>query len=305
MQKRKTPSSKLRDLDAPIDLHQRWLARLKANPLIAAMIIAVTAGTVVLAFAEKVVTLPQTLQRLVSTPHVSFEAGIYLWQLANIPSPTDLGVLIEEIQDLSSSCGILLNKLEPNAKGVWASPGPLGARANVLLKIRLGNNFAEKLTNLKLTLSPAKWPIEFSTLTSTPNISVKLARSARDLANRATYIISIDSLAAEDFGILTLSAPLLRKDVSQLQIDQFNMMVLSIQADQFPTAMPKVAQGKSSPMTLFAQEGLKMTGGLGFGFGSDIELLPKEARARPDDTLFLPQAKQCDLQPGAASSWAR
>lgn len=83
------------------------------------------------------------------------------------------------------------------------------------------------------------------------------------------------------------------------------MMVLSIQADQFPTVMPKVAIGKSSPMTLFAQEGLKMTGRLGFGFGSDITLLPKETLARPDDYLFSPQAKPCDSQAGAASSSAR
>lgn len=196
MQKRNKPSSKPGDLAAPVDLHQRWLARLKAIPLVAAMTIAIAVCTVVIGFAEKLVTLPQTWRRLLSTQHVTFEGGVYLWQLANIPSTTDSRVLIEEIQDINSGCGVLLTKLEPNAKGVWASPGPLGARAKVLLKIRLGNNFTEKLTNLKLIISPTKWPVEFSTLTSTPNISVKLTRSARDLANRSTYIISVDSLAA-------------------------------------------------------------------------------------------------------------
>ena len=262
--------------------------------MVATLIVLITISTVTIAFAEKLVAVPNIWRRLWSSSPISFEAGVYLWEVANVPSETQTKVFVEEIREFSSGCSILTTRTEPNAEGMWASPLPEGARANVLLKIRLRNISPEKLTNLRVGLSPAKWPVEFKTMNSTPNVNAKLTRSAPDSAGRSTYTITIDSLTVDDFAVVTLSAPLTRESAKKIPMDRFDMMVLSIQADQIASAMPKVAIEKSSPMALYFQEGLKTTGRLGFGFGSEIILRTKEEAPRAEDHAFLPPSKECD-----------
>jgi hypothetical protein len=275
------------------DLHKAWLDRLKANPITAAVILAVPVILGALALVNGLTTIPSVLNRFWQGSVATYSTGLYIFEVANKRSETER-ILVEEVRDVASGCRVLREELAPNVQGLWASPGPGGARATLMLKIYIKNALSEKLTNVRLFLSPTNLPFDFTTISATPNISVKMSRPPSSQGGLSPYLVEIDNLAVEDFGVVTLSSALTRANAQQIAATKFRIAIMSIRADQFPTAEPRMKEAKFDAKSLYLEEGIKTTGHPGYSFSSNVEFVPGTKPPAAEDFSFLSPPRQCN-----------
>lgn len=138
--KRKMPKTPRVVRSSPVksNLQQTWVARLKTNPVVTAFLSLVALIVGAVAFAEAASKIPAIWNRAFNRPVVMLSTSLYIAEVANQPSPKEK-FLLEEIRDLSTGCPVVRMETAPNEKGMWASPGPQGARAKVMLKIFIRN----------------------------------------------------------------------------------------------------------------------------------------------------------------------
>ena len=274
------------------NLQQKWLARIRSNPIISVILLIATIISAFATFGDKVTTIPATFRKIWPGPIATISTGLYALEVANKPS-TYPPVLFEEVRDLSTGCRIFQWLTVGTENGPWASPGVTGARATVLLKIRIGNTSQEKLSNIRVDLSPGSWPFDFTSIASSPNVVSKLARAAPALGGPSNYVLSIDSLPSDDFAVLTLSAPLTRENATKVLSRHLEMHVLSVRADQFHSSAPKIARKMLSARDLYLEENLKTTGRPGVSLGSEVEIVANAVKLQDKDLPLLPASSTC------------
>ena len=274
------------------DYVEAGLARLRAHKLVAVVVIAVAVLAGAATFTDSLLKLRSAWDRLWPNHALSFSFGLYVYEVANDASGGGR-TLFEEVRHLTSRCSIYktLNLATPD--GPSLAPGTGGARANVLLKILLRNTSGGKLTSIKLLLAPMQYPIEFSELATSPNISALMSRPTIAQNGTSPYLITIESLMADDFAVLTLSSPLSRETAPRLFATNFPITVVSLLAEQITTAKALVAVEVRHPKDLFFEEGRKTTGHPGTSVSTKVNVLNRNERPKTEDFSFLPPSKEC------------
>lgn len=275
------------------DRYQKWISCIKSNPIIAFLIVLATVVSAIAKFGESLATIPVTLGKLWPGQVATIATGVYVQEIANEAS-TSPPVLFQEVRELSTGCRIYRDALGGNETGLWASPGAKGARATILLKFLVTNASKEKLSNIRLFLSPARWPFEFTSMGSTPNVTAQMSRVQPAQGGASTYLVNIDKLAPDDFAVVTLSAPLKKENVTPVFSRPLEMTVLSFRADQFDSKALKIDRAKLSAKELYFVEGVKTTGKPSFSFDYELEILHKDKPLLSEYITFLPPAKECN-----------
>lgn len=276
-----------------IDLYLKWSARLKANPVVAVTLILVAITLGAISFTEQAEKIPRLWNRILNRPLVMLSTGLYLTEVAN-QSPPKERVLLYEVRDLATGCPIVREETRPNEKGMWASPGPKGARVTLMFKIFIRNISNEKWKNVRLYLSSTEHPFDLREVSGTPNVTVKMARPPASQGGPGPYVIDIDALSVDDFAVITLSTPLIAADTQRLLGSKFDITFISFRADQVPSITPPISHKKLTAKEIYLLEGSKTIGKAGFTFDTEVEILKGTSPVDDRNLSFLWTTRQCD-----------
>ena len=283
---------KVRLTPPTVDHYQKWVEKAKSHRMISAALVAFAVILGVAQLSGILTTIWNVVRSAFPSSTIELGTNLYVLDVADQPS-TNPPELFEEVRHIPSGCRIYRSPLLPNLGGQWASPGDDGARATLLLKLFIGNTSGQKLSKVQLLMSPAKTPFEFTTIFSTPNALASMERRKSAQGGAQIYVLNVDSVASDDFVVLTLVSKLSQENAKQALKGDLGLNIISLRADQLNTAKLNIKRSSLGYLELYLLEGQKTTGNLGFDMNSEIRISNKSRRPTAREFAFLPPARDC------------
>jgi hypothetical protein len=158
-----------------VNFYDRWIAKSKSIGIVAVLLVACGAIIGLAQVTGSIATIWRAVRDIFPGTALKIGTGLFVLEVANQPS-TSPPELFQEVRHQPTGCRIFRLPIKSSAGGLWASPGDDGARATLLLKLLIANTSGQRLTKVQLLLSPAKIPLEFTTIASTPNVTASMER---------------------------------------------------------------------------------------------------------------------------------
>lgn len=139
----------------------------------------------------------------------------------------------------------------------------------------------------------AKIPLDFKRLTTTPNIIAEMSRPNTSGGGELPHVIQIKELNSNDYAVITLIAPLNRKNFSDVFKIKYplNIQIVSMSSDQLPI-IKDIRNDVINADDLIMEESMKTTGNP-INLGISITPFSANEFYHKNDYPILPLARDC------------